>query len=119
MTPRVVIVRGEIEATQVDLAIKVAGRLRDKNVTIGDRVRKGDQLLTLVSPDLEAKLVQAMAASNIAEVEMQKLLLQTRTDQEQLKDMEAREGDIREGTAQFRSYETGDGQRAFSTRAEI
>jgi HlyD family secretion protein len=51
MTPRVVIVRGEIEATQVDLAIKVAGRLRDKNVTIGDRVRKGDQLLTLVSPD--------------------------------------------------------------------
>jgi len=87
MIPRAVIVRGEIEATQVDLAIKVIGRLQDKKVRIGDRIRRGDQLLTLISPDLEAKLVQAMAASNIAEVEMQKLLIGTRAEdiQEQLK----------------------------------
>ena len=78
--PRMVIVRGEIEATEVDLAIKVIGRLQDKKVRIGDRVRRGDQLLTLVNPDLEAKLVQAMAASNIAEVEMQKLLIETRAE---------------------------------------
>ena len=76
--PRTVIVRGEIEATEVDLAIKVIGRLQDKKVRIGDRIRRGDQLLTLVNPDLEAKLVQAMAASNIAEVEMQKLLIDAR-----------------------------------------
>jgi HlyD family secretion protein len=80
--PRTVIVRGEIEATQVDLSIKVIGRLQDKKVRIGDRIRRGDQLLTLVNPDLEAKLVQAMAASNIAEVEMQKLLIETRTAQQ-------------------------------------
>jgi HlyD family secretion protein len=86
MIPRAVIVRGEMEATQVDLAIKVIGRLQDKKVRIGDRIRRGDQLLTLVNPDLEAKLVQAMAASNIAEVEMQKLLIETRAEEiEQLK----------------------------------
>jgi HlyD family secretion protein len=80
--PRTVIVRGEIEATQVDLSIKVIGRLQDEKVRIGDRIRRGDQLLTLVNPDLQAKLVQAMAASNIAEVEMQKLLIETRTAQQ-------------------------------------
>lgn len=87
MIPRAVIVRGEMEATQVDLAIKVIGRLQDKKVRIGDRIRRGDQLLTLISPDLEAKLVQAMAASNIAEVEMQKLLIGTRAEdiEQQLK----------------------------------
>jgi HlyD family secretion protein len=78
--PRTVIVRGEIEATQIDLSIKVIGRLQDKKVRIGDRIRRGDQLLTLVNPDLEAKLVQAMAASNIAEVELQKLLIETRAE---------------------------------------
>jgi HlyD family secretion protein len=87
MAPRAVIVRGEIEATRVNLAIKVVARLQERNVRIGDQVKKGDRLLTLVSPDLEAKLVQAMAASNIAEIEMQKLLLQTRAEdaQQQLK----------------------------------
>ena len=87
MIPRAVIVRGEIEATQVDLAVKVVGRLQNKKVRIGDRIRRGDQLLTLISPDLEAKLVQAMAASNIAEVEMQKLVIGTRADdiEQQLK----------------------------------
>ncbi len=80
MIPSAVIVRGEIEATRVDLAIKVMGRLQDTKVRIGDRIRRGDQLLTLVNPDLEAKLVQAMAASNIAEVEMQKLLIGARAE---------------------------------------
>ncbi len=87
MNPSAVIVRGEIEATQVDLAIKVIGRLQDKKVRIGDRIRRGDQLMTLVSPDFEARLVQAMAASNIAEVEMQKLLIGARAEdtEQQLK----------------------------------
>jgi HlyD family secretion protein len=87
MIPRAVIVRGEIEATQVDLAVKVVGRLQNKKVRIGDQIRRGDQLLTLISPDLEAKLVQAMAASNIAEVEMQKLVIGTRAEdiEQQLK----------------------------------
>ena len=80
MVRSAVIVRGEIQASRVDLGIKVMGRLQDANVRIGDRVRRGDQLLTLASPDLEAKLVQAMAASNIAEVEMQKLLLGARAE---------------------------------------
>jgi multidrug efflux pump subunit AcrA (membrane-fusion protein) len=93
MIPRAVIVRGEMEATQVDLAIKVIGRLQDKKVRIGDRIRRGDQLLTLISPDLEAKLVQAMAASNIAEVEMQKLLIGTRVSGA-TESVEARQGNI-------------------------
>ena len=79
MTRRAVVVRGEIEAAHVDLAIKVVGRLQDKKVRTGDRIRKGDQLLTLVNTDLEAKLVQAMAASNIAELEVQKLLSAARS----------------------------------------
>ena len=80
MTPRAVVVRGEIEAAQVDLAIKVVARLQDKKVRTGDRIRRGDQLLTLVNSDLEAKLVQAMAASNIAEMEMQKVMIGARSE---------------------------------------
>ena len=74
------IVRGEIEASRADLGLKVMGRLQETHVRIGDRIRRGDQLLTLANPDLEAKLVQAMAASNIAEVEMQKLLIEARAE---------------------------------------
>ena len=87
IAPRGLIVRGEIEATRVDLAVNVAGYVRDRNVRIGDKVRRGDQLLTLANPALEAKLVQAMAASNVAEVEMQQLLIETRTEnpEQQLK----------------------------------
>src|SRR4029077_12085521 len=87
LAPRDIIVRGEIEATRVDLAVNVAGYVRDRNVRIGDKVRRGDQLLTLANPALEAKLVQAMAASNVAEVEMQQLLIETRTEnpEQQLK----------------------------------
>jgi HlyD family secretion protein len=82
MIPRAVVVRGEIQAAQVDLAIKVTGRLQEKKVRTGDQIRKGDQVLTLVNTDLDARLVQAMAASNIAEMEMQKMLIGSRAEDE-------------------------------------
>ena len=54
--------QGEVEATQVDLASKITGRVKKILIREGDWVEKGSLTLELSSPEIEAKLNQAAAA---------------------------------------------------------
>ncbi|MDR5709682.1 MAG: biotin/lipoyl-binding protein, partial [Armatimonadota bacterium] len=54
-------VSGTIEATQVDVASKVAGRIRRILVREGDEVRPGQVVAELEAEELEAQLAQARA----------------------------------------------------------
>lgn len=54
--------QGEADATKVDVAAKVAGRLATIEVREGDSVRRGDLVATLESPEIRARLDQAEAA---------------------------------------------------------
>lgn len=54
--------QGEADATKVDVAAKVAGRLATIEVREGDSVKKGDLVATLESPEIRARLDQAEAA---------------------------------------------------------
>ncbi len=54
--------QGEADATKVDVAAKVAGRLATIEVKEGDPVERGDLVATLESPEIRARLDQAEAA---------------------------------------------------------
>ncbi len=64
-TPRYV--QGEIEAAESDLSAKIAGRVASLAVEEGQKVKRGQVLATLESPEIEAKLRQAKAAREAAD----------------------------------------------------
>ncbi len=70
--PDVVYIQGEVEAAQVDLAVKIAGRVAEVMVKEGQSVAKGDSLLALDSPEIQAKLKQASAARQAADAQRDK-----------------------------------------------
>ena len=54
--------QGEADATKVDVAAKVAGRVASIAVKEGDAVKKGDPVATIDSPEIRARMDQAEAA---------------------------------------------------------
>lgn len=64
--PRPLEFQGQVEAREVDVAAKVAGRILRILVREGDHVALGDLLFELDSPELNAKLVQAEASREAA-----------------------------------------------------
>lgn len=60
--PQPLEVQGEVEATQIRVASKLVGRIDSLAVHKGDKVKKGQLLFILSSPEVEAKMMQAKAA---------------------------------------------------------
>lgn len=65
-------IQGEVEATQFKVASKLIGRIDSLPVHKGQTIKKGDLLFTVNSPEVEAKLQQAMAAKLAAEAQKNK-----------------------------------------------
>ena len=61
------IVQGEVDTKTVDLSSKITGRVKEIKVQKGDTVKKGDILVILDTPDIEAKSAQADAAIELAQ----------------------------------------------------
>jgi len=66
LAPDELILQGEVEATEVRVSGKVPGRVLELKVREGDKVEKGQLLVFIDSPEIDAKTVQAMAAENAA-----------------------------------------------------
>lgn len=64
--PEPVVIQGSAEATEVRVSGKLAGRIQRFMVKEGDRVRQGDTLVFIDSPEIHAKLAQANAAQSAA-----------------------------------------------------
>ena len=64
--PKPILLEGEIEATEFDVAAKVPGRVEAVAVKLGQAVERGTLLFTLESPELRAKLTQAEGARDAA-----------------------------------------------------
>lgn len=56
------LIQGEVEATDIKISSKLAGRIEQMDVQEGERVKKGQLLFVLSTPEAEAKLQQAEAA---------------------------------------------------------
>lgn len=61
--------QGQIDATTVDVAAKIPGRLETVDVKEGDRVEKGALVATLSIPEIEAKMRQAQAVERAREAQ--------------------------------------------------
>ena len=62
-----VVITGEAEATEYRISGKVPGRIEMFLAEEGDQVKKGDTLVVIYSPEVEAKMAQAQAARAMAE----------------------------------------------------
>jgi HlyD family secretion protein len=60
------VVQGEVQATEIKVVPKVVGRVQALHVRKGDKVQKGQLLVSLENQDLQAKLEQARAAMELA-----------------------------------------------------
>ena len=67
-----VVLQGEVEATQVKISSKVPGRIQQIAVKKGQKVKKGDFIFSIDSPEINAKLAQATAARLAADAQKQK-----------------------------------------------
>jgi HlyD family secretion protein len=65
--PKPVRMQGQIEAQQYNISSKIPGRIDEVKVKKGDSVEKGQLVFTILSPEIDAKLVQAMAGKDAAE----------------------------------------------------
>ncbi len=60
------VVQGEVEATAIKVVPKVVGRVQAVHVCKGDKVRKGQLLVSLENQDLQEKLEHARTAMELA-----------------------------------------------------
>lgn len=65
--PAPVPLQGQVEAHVINVSPKISARIATLKVREGQRVEKGEVLLTLDSPELQAKLAQAGAAQAAAD----------------------------------------------------
>ena len=75
------IIQGEVETKNVNLQSKVPGRIKTINVEKGDFIKKGDVLLVLDTPEIEAKYGQADAALDLAKSKELEVLNGARAEQ--------------------------------------
>ena len=66
LTPDEKIIQGEVEATEVRLSGKLPGRVLELRAREGMKVKKGDTLILIDSPEISAKIMQAEAAESAA-----------------------------------------------------
>lgn len=66
ISPEPLILQGEVEASQVRVSAKIAGRIETLHVKEGNTVEKGQLLVTIESLEIQAKLQQAKAAKRAA-----------------------------------------------------
>jgi membrane fusion protein YbhG len=86
-------VSGQIEATDVQVAAPVGGRLLERRVNEGDRVKSGDIVARLDTADAELALSRAKAERDQADAQMRLLLAGARAE------------DVRQADAQIASAE--------------
>ncbi len=67
LKPEKILVQGEAEAAEYRVSGKVPGRVEMYLFEEGEQVRKGDTLVIIYSPEVEAKKDQALAARRMAE----------------------------------------------------
>lgn len=72
MKPQPVILQGEVEAKQYNIASKVPGRIQELAVTKGQKVKTGDFIFSIDSPEIDAKMAEANAARSAASAQSRK-----------------------------------------------
>ena len=67
-----VVLQGEVEAKEFKIASKIPGRISKIAVEKGQDVKKGDFIFSIDSPEIDAKLAEAIAARSAANAQSRK-----------------------------------------------
>ena len=78
--PQPLIIQGEADATRVDIAARVDGRVGQRPVGAGGERREGQLLYEIDNPELVAKWRQAQAAVDVAKAQLANILAGTRAE---------------------------------------
>jgi HlyD family secretion protein len=79
--PQPIVVQGEADATRIDIAARVDGRVRERPADRGDDVKAGELLLAIDNPELVAKLAEARTAKGAAEANLANVLAGVRAEE--------------------------------------
>jgi HlyD family secretion protein len=74
------LIQGEADATRIDIAARVEGRVAKRPVERGDNVSAGAVLYEIANPQLLTSLGQAKAAKGVAEAQQANILAGTRAE---------------------------------------
>ncbi len=75
---------GYVEASEVDVAAKIPGRIIEMRVKEGDILHKGDVIAVLQSDDIKARVEQARAGLDAAEAQLRMGLKGAREEEKQM-----------------------------------
>jgi HlyD family secretion protein len=80
LRPQPLLVQGEADATRLDIAARVDGRIREIPVDRGQNVPAGAVLVRIDNPETLAKLGQMKAAKAVAEAQLANVFVGTRVE---------------------------------------
>ena len=78
--PQPLLVQGEADATRIDIAARVDGRVAQRPVARGDNVAAGQVLVSIENPELITKLHEAEAAKAVALADLARIEVGTRAE---------------------------------------
>src|SRR5205807_6128791 len=78
--PEPLLVQGEVDATRLDIAARVDGRVAEIPVERGQNVAAGAVLVKIDNPETLAKNEQALAAKIVAEAQLANIKVGTRVE---------------------------------------
>jgi HlyD family secretion protein len=78
--PQPLIIQGEADATRIDIAARVDGRVGQRPVERGNNVTAGQLLFQIDNPELVAKLHEAQAGLNLASAQLANIQAGTRVE---------------------------------------
>jgi HlyD family secretion protein len=81
MMPQPLIIQGEADATRIDIAARVDGRVGDRPVARGDNVKQGQLLFRIDNPELMTKLADEEAAKVSAQATLANIDAGTRQEE--------------------------------------
>ena len=78
--PQPLLVQGEADATRIDIAARIDGRVGRRPVSRGDNITAGQLLVAIDNPQLLTKLNEAEAASVVAQADLTRIQVGTRAE---------------------------------------
>jgi HlyD family secretion protein len=78
--PQPLLVQGEADATRVDIAARVDGRVATRSAHRGEDVKAGEVLVTIDNPELLTRLKEAQAARAVAAADLKRIEVGTRAE---------------------------------------
>jgi HlyD family secretion protein len=79
--PQPLLVQGEADATRVDIAARIDGRVGQRPVSRGNNVTAGQLLVAIDNPELLMKLSEAEAARVVAQADFMRIKVGTRAEE--------------------------------------